>query len=119
MPYAVREDRVAAQRRHYDKNRTVMIARAKEGKIKARAQLKDVILEYLKEHPCVDCGEGDPVVLEFDHRDGADKKFNLGEAMKMAFGVKTVLAEIAKCDVRCANCHRRRTYRQMGFSHRG
>lgn len=57
---------------------------------------------------CVDCHERDPVVLDFDHRPGERKLFNIGTT---AMGVSQLrlLAEIAKCDVRCANCHRRIT----------
>jgi L-lysine 2,3-aminomutase len=64
------------------------------------------ILEYLLAHPCVDCGESDPVVLQFDHL--RDKRKNVG-AMIRGYPWSTILEEIEKCVVRCANCHARRT----------
>lgn len=63
---------------------------------------------YLKTHPCVDCGESDPMVLQFDHRSDSKKEFNIGESWQSK-GWETLLAEIEKCDVRCANCHQRIT----------
>ena len=63
--------------------------------------------EYLLAHPCVDCGETDPVVLEFDHRSG--KRAAISDLMRRHANWTTVLSEIEKCDVRCANCHKRRT----------
>ncbi|HET7738145.1 MAG TPA: hypothetical protein VFK32_06180 [Tepidiformaceae bacterium] len=65
------------------------------------------VYELLADVECQDCGIFDPMVLEFDHVDG--KRMNV---MKMAWGeyaLKTIRAEVAKCEVRCANCHRRRT----------
>jgi hypothetical protein len=52
-----------------------------------------------------------PGVLDFDHR--GDKAFAIGEAITYRRW-ETILAEIAKCDVVCANCHRRRTARRNG-----
>lgn len=71
------------------------------------------VLEYLKTHPCVDCGETDVRILEFDHVRGTKKKEVMGLIYRYSF--KTVLKEIEKCDVRCANCHRRRTSIQQGW----
>ncbi len=75
------------------------------------------VIEYLREHPCVDCGESDLVVLDFDHLPGADKHFDVARAVTgstRAWG--TIKAEIDKCEVVCANCHRRRTAKRA--SHR-
>ena len=64
-------------------------------------------LAYLLDHPCVDCGEDDPIVLEFDHL--RDKRVNVSALANSAVPFDRVLAEIEKCEVVCANCHRRRT----------
>lgn len=72
------------------------------------AQLRNqrYLLDVLEANRCRDCGEGDPVVLDFDHR--ADKRGNVSSMADWA-SPRTLRDEIAKCDVRCANCHRRRT----------
>jgi hypothetical protein len=65
------------------------------------------VYDYLRDHPCVDCGEADPLLLEFDHV--GDKR---GGVMDLAWGeysIESIEAEIAKCEVRCCNCHRRKT----------
>ena len=57
-------------------------------------------LKYLSAHPCVDCGESDPIVLCFDHRDQTKKK-------RLVNTLHSLKYEAPKCDVRCANCHMR------------
>jgi hypothetical protein len=64
---------------------------------------------YKAERGCADCGESDPIVLEFDHRDPSQKDDNIGDAYHGGWSLSRLLAEAAKCDVVCANCHRRRT----------
>jgi hypothetical protein len=73
--------------------------------------------DYLRSHPCIDCGETDIVTLQFDHRDRAT---NRQELALLVIGTpwSVIAAEIESCDVRCANCHRRRTATQLGW-HRG
>lgn len=73
------------------------------------------LAKYLASHPCVDCGESDPLVLEFDHvqlRGSGDR--TVGSLTNVS--KNRMLEEIAKCEVRCANCHTRRTRIQMGWS---
>ena len=64
------------------------------------------LVDFFASHPCVDCGEEDPLVLEFDHL--RDKEFTISQALYDR-GWGSIYEEIAKCDVVCANCHRRRT----------
>lgn len=61
----------------------------------------------------VDCGEKDIVVLEFDHVRG-EKKMNIS-SMVSAYCLKTIQGEIEKCDIRCANCHRKKTAKERNY----
>ncbi|MFY9714573.1 MAG: hypothetical protein WAK00_13965 [Microbacterium sp.] len=73
------------------------------------------MVDHLRTHPCVDCGETDPVVLDFDHLPGLPKKFEVARAVNASTRAwSTIAAEIMKCEVVCANCHRRRTARRGG-----
>lgn len=84
----------AAQARHRHRNFVRMIA-------------------YLTENPCVDCGEADPIVLDFDHLPQYDKRFEIARAVSASTrSWSVILEEIQKCEVVCANCHRRRTARR-------
>jgi len=65
-------------------------------------------LRDLKSHPCLDCNECfPPEAMEFDHRPGELKAFPLAQAPNRSW--KSVLKEVAKCDLVCSNCHRVRT----------
>ncbi len=70
------------------------------------------LLDFFQANPCVDCGERDPLVLEFDHL-GDDKSFNIAKGIRDR-SWQALLDEIAKCEVVCANCHRRRTVERRG-----
>lgn len=94
-------------KQHYERNKVTYIARATARKERVTAELNQLLWEYLLNHPCVDCGEMDPVVLEFDHI--ADKKAAVAQLVASGYSWCAILQEIAKCEVRCANCHRRIT----------
>jgi hypothetical protein len=98
-------------REHYVANRQRYINQAIARKRARRRERAEFFLEYFAEHPCTDCGETDPVVLEFDHV-GA-KNFDIGHGFER-FGWQRILDEIETCEVVCANCHRRRTCRRAG-----
>jgi hypothetical protein len=92
------------------KDRNDLYAAQKRHRIKVRQKL----LEYLSSKQCIDCGEKDPIVFEFDHRE-TDKKFKqISRMLAGHYSWESILREIEKCDIRCANCHRRKTYVQFG-----
>jgi hypothetical protein len=76
---------------------------------------REWITAYLLSHPCVDCGENDIRCLEFDHRPGSDKHKEIAVLLRQSASVEKIEREIEKCDVRCANCHRRRTAERGNF----
>jgi hypothetical protein len=71
-----------------------------------RIEVAENILIYLALHPCVDCGERDPVVLEFDHVRG-EKRYSISHMISSSMAWTTILEELKKCDVRCANCRKK------------
>lgn len=85
--------------------------RKKKNQSSVISKSKEYIWEYLNNNPCVECGESDPIVLEFDHIDSKLKFNNVSELMK--YSVEVVKKEIKKCQVLCANCHRRKTAEQF------
>lgn len=96
----------AYHRANWERHMAQIRARTK----RRRAATRAWVIEYLRGHPCVDCGESDIVVLEFDHL--RDKRANVSVLVQNG-ELWQVRAEIEKCEVVCANCHRRRT------AHRG
>ena len=121
-PKAIRSDpeaRKAYGRWHYQQNKAAYIERARLKNIQTRADVRDWLFSYIQTKSCIDCGESDPIVLEFDHRDGDKKSFTIGEAVSLGYSLRSVQAEVEKCDIRCANCHRRITYKRAGRTHRG
>jgi hypothetical protein len=107
----------AYRREHYARNRADYIAWAeRQGQLRYETQTA-LVDQYLREHPCVDCGESNIVLLEFDHIDEADKTMDLS-SMLARRSWRTILTEIGKCDIRCVNCHRRRTAERFNWSKR-
>lgn len=66
----------------------------------------------LKSKPCTDCGDQfPPSVMDFDHMRG-EKVAEVSALVGSRGSLKRILAEIEKCDLVCANCHRLRTARR-------
>lgn len=105
-------------RSYYLANREKVIARARERHSRLRTAI-NVLLNERKEGGCVDCGYDNPVALDFDHRDPFAKKFCLSNRVAFQASPEELIAEIDKCDVRCANCHRIRTHNERHWLMRG
>ena len=71
------------------------------------AVIKEWLREYKESTPCKDCGKKFPAVcMDFDHL--SDKKYNIS-TMRGDHSRENIVAEMAKCELVCANCHRIRT----------
>ena len=96
-------------RNHYKNNRNYYLNKTKRRNIKLRHDTYEYLGNYLLTHVCVDCGENDVLVLEFDHKDRLKKDLEINKMIRKRLSLDTLKKEVQKCDVRCANCHRRKT----------
>lgn len=85
----------------------------KLNKLTRKEKNKEFLKDYLSDKYCIDCGNTDWRVLEFDHvrGDKVDGVFRLG--ISRGFSTKKLLEEIEKCEIRCYNCHRIVTYNRF------
>lgn len=102
-----RECRRKQERQRYQKNKEFYKQKVYKSKVRRRKIIREKIGQYLSQNPCVDCGEKDIVVLDFDHLE--NKNFNISVGINNAYGWEKIKKEIDKCEVVCSNCHRRRT----------
>ncbi len=96
MAYKKIEDLYAAQKRH-------------------RVKVRGLLFNFLLTKSCIDCGEKDPIVLDFDHRTPDTKFKPISKMLSGHYSWESLMREIKKCDIRCANCHRRRSHKQFGY----
>lgn len=79
---------------------------------KSRRNIRQHIQEYKQDRTCADCREDYPYwILEFDHTED-NKEFTIGQFQGTTSDIERIKAEIDKCDVVCANCHKNRTHRR-------
>lgn len=97
----------------YQNNKDKEKARAYTNTILIRERNTLFVHNYLEKNPCIDCGESDIIVLEFDHIKGLKRKAVTTMAWD-CYSIDEIIKEIEKCEVRCANCHRRKTAKQFG-----
>jgi endo-1,4-beta-mannosidase len=83
----------------------------------SRARNRKAIQEYKELVGCSDCHEHYPhYVLDFDHLPGHTETMKVADVVDYSWD--RIVAELAKCEVVCANCHRIRTY-ERGQNYRG
>ena len=97
----------------YREDREGQIERVRINNQRYRQLARDFVLGYLLTHPCASCGETDPRVLEFHHE--AQKENEVSRLMGRGASLDALIAEIQKCTVLCANCHRKLTSNERGW----
>ncbi len=102
------------QKKWYAKHKETHVANARINRERAIAEARRFVWDYLSTHPCVHCGESNPVVLEFDHIRGK-KRMHVSEMVRRGHGLESIAEELAKCQVLCANCHRIKTSNERGW----
>ncbi len=102
-------------RMYYVRDPAPYKARAAANNKLTKARNRARLREFFRNAECMDCGIRDFAVLELDHRDPQRKRDDVSNLVRQPHGWPTIAKEIAKCDVVCANCHRKRTARYFGW----
>lgn len=96
------------------RRKTLAAAKARQ-KVKGQADLKrararlQAIVDEWKQQGCIDCGYSDIRAIDPDHLPGEVKVGNLSRMVTLCASADRIRAELAKCDPRCARCHRKVT----------
>jgi|SRR5688572_17552848 len=113
MAYKDKEKQLQYQKDWYNRNKERHTKNVRKNDAIYKQNCRDYITSYLLEHPCIDCGEADIVVLDFDHL--GNKEGNVADLLHRSASLEKIKKEISKCEVRCANCHRRKTAKAGNF----
>ena len=105
--------RKGVNKSYYDENSEVMKRQISAARKIRRLDNSYKLGDYLANHPCIDCGEGDIRVLDFDHTGLVKKRYDVTLMLRNGFSWSSIQAEIEKCEVRCRNCHAIKTYERM------
>lgn len=104
-------DRRDYQKRWYQENKASHVANVMARQKVYRAEALQWLRTYKESRPCADCKRHYPFyVMQFDHLE--NKLVNVADALQRRWSLKKIQAEIAKCDLVCANCHAERTWQR-------
>lgn len=86
----------------------------RESVSKSRSRNTAFAFDFLMKHPCVDCGESNPLYLDFDHVCG-EKILCVSQMVNGCYSLDNLQQEISKCEIRCVKCHRHKTAIECGW----
>lgn len=105
-----KEETQTKSQKYYKKNRDAVLQRTRN-----RLRLHTLRLNYIqRKATCSHCGIWDFTVLEFNHMPGVNKLFNIGRTKSKSKSWAKIMNEVRKCEILCANCHKRVTARNIG-----
>ncbi len=107
MPYKDKKQQQEYMKKYNKKHYAENIDYYRDKNKQLRKDLKQTIKDIKKNGQCKYCGESDSICLDFNHKNPKEKKFNISMAPNMRVTRKQLREEIEKCELVCANCHRK------------
>lgn len=115
MAFKNKEDSRRYHKQWYAKNRSSRIRTIYADRKRRQVIARKYVYDFLRKNPCMECGETDILVLDFDHVRGK-KVANISDMLASGRTLLVIIEEMEKCEVVCANDHRRRTYSRGKFA---
>lgn len=113
LHYCCRQCKTKDQRAWYKGSSEKHKENVRVRKNRVKKEIIQKLYEYFLENPCKHCEETNPLVLEFDHL--RDKEKNVSDLLRNGCSWESILEEIEKCQVLCANCHRKKTAKDQNW----
>ena len=107
MPYKDKEKKKERDRKYYLAHREELKEKQKKKDLKRHKEIRKWFFDYKSTLKCEKCFERDPVCLDFHHIDPDKKEITIARAIQTRWSKTSILKEIEKCIVLCANCHRK------------
>ena len=101
--------------KHYKENKDRLTRLNKKSRLQRVLLKRNFVISLLQENCCVECSESDIRVLDFDHIDKTTKLRGISQMIWDNTPLWKLKEEIEKCEVRCSNCHRKRTFEQFNW----
>ena len=111
MPFKDKSKKLEYARELYQKHREVMIQRVRQNK----RRVKKWIDKYKETLKCSKCGESHPSTIDFHHKNRDTKEVSVAYLVANGYSTKRIEKELEKCEVLCANCHRKLHYKTAIF----
>jgi DNA-binding transcriptional regulator GbsR (MarR family) len=108
MPYNDPNKNKLSKKKYFEEHKDEYRARCQARRENARKHVADI----KSKSSCQNCGENHPACLDFHHNDSKQKEHNISRLISHAASIKKIDAEIAKCQILCANCHRKVHYQK-------
>jgi hypothetical protein len=108
MTYQDKNKAKEYQKGWYQQHKEEVITRRK----KRQLEIRHWFMRYKSTLFCIDCGISHPAILQFHHRNRAEKSFNISDVVRRATSIKQITNEMKKCDVVCVNCHAKRHWQE-------
>jgi len=78
-----------------------------------KKEIKKWFQKYKESLHCASCGEKHPGVLDFHHKNQKEKEFGINTRVHSGYSITKLKKEMDKCEVLCANCHRKLHYNKL------
>lgn len=102
MPYKDKDKRRGCRRKWYAENRESEKLHVKKRKL----EIRKWFWEHKSGLKCSRCGESHVATIDFHHRVG-EKENGISKMVADGYSIERILRELKKCEVLCANCHRK------------
>ena len=111
MPFKDYKKKLEYARELYKTNKKLAVKRV----AKRKKEIKKWFEDYKKSLKCIQCGENHPATLDFHHKNSQNKEESITFLVCNGYSLDAIKKELEKCEVLCANCHRKLHYKTAIF----